>query len=150
MATPAEAAAMRRAIALSAAGLGTTSPNPPVGCVLLDAQGRIVGEGYHERKGEAHAEAQALAAAGPLAAGATAVVTLEPCTMCAGAVLAARVDRLVYGAADPRAGAAGSLWDVLRDRRLSQRAEVIGGVLAAECGRPLQEFFAGRRRAPDW
>src|SRR5258708_39996539 len=74
MATPAEAAAMRRAIALSAAGLGTTSPNPPVGCVVLDPAGVVVGEGYHERKGEAHAEAQALAAAGPLADGATAVL----------------------------------------------------------------------------
>ncbi len=74
MATPAEAATMRRAIALSAAGLGTTSPNPPVGCVVLDPAGVVVGEGYHERKGEAHAEAQALAAAGPLADGATAVL----------------------------------------------------------------------------
>ncbi len=80
MASAAETAAMRRAIALSAAGLGATSPNPPVGCVLLGPSDQIVGEGYHERKGEAHAEAQALAAAGPLAAGATAVVTLEPCT----------------------------------------------------------------------
>jgi diaminohydroxyphosphoribosylaminopyrimidine deaminase/5-amino-6-(5-phosphoribosylamino)uracil reductase len=79
MARPAEIAAMRRAIAVSAAGLGATSPNPPVGCVLLDPAGRLLGEGYHERKGEAHAEAQALTAAGPLADGATAVVTLEPC-----------------------------------------------------------------------
>jgi diaminohydroxyphosphoribosylaminopyrimidine deaminase / 5-amino-6-(5-phosphoribosylamino)uracil reductase len=79
MATEAEIAAMRRAIALSAAGIGSTSPNPPVGCVLLDPDSRIVGEGYHERKGESHAEVNALAAAGALAQGATAVVTLEPC-----------------------------------------------------------------------
>ena len=77
--------------------------------------------------------------------GCTLVVTLEPCTMCAGALLAARVDRLIYGAADPRAGAAGSLWDVLRDRRLPHRVEVIGGVLEDECAALLRGFF-GRRR----
>jgi diaminohydroxyphosphoribosylaminopyrimidine deaminase / 5-amino-6-(5-phosphoribosylamino)uracil reductase len=77
--TTVEADAMRRAIALSALGLGSTSPNPPVSCVILDAAGRRVGEGYHRRKGEPHAEAHALAAAGARAAGGTAVVTLEPC-----------------------------------------------------------------------
>ena len=77
--------------------------------------------------------------------GCTLVVTLEPCTMCAGAVVAARIARVVYGAADPKAGAAGSLWDVLRDRRLNHRAEVVGGILAEECGALLQEFFAQRR-----
>ena len=75
----------------------------------------------------------------------TLVVTLEPCTMCAGAVIAARLGRLVYGAEDPRAGAAGSLWDVLRDRRLNHHPEVIGGVLAGECGAVLRDFFAARR-----
>ncbi len=74
-----ERSAMRQAIALSALGLGTTSPNPPVGCVLLDAEGDIAGQGYHRRKGEAHAEVNALAAAGKRASGGTAVVTLEPC-----------------------------------------------------------------------
>ena len=77
--------------------------------------------------------------------GCTLVVTLEPCTMCAGAVVAARIGRVVYGAADPKAGAAGSLWDVLRDRRLNHRAEVVGGILAEECGALLREFFAERR-----
>jgi diaminohydroxyphosphoribosylaminopyrimidine deaminase / 5-amino-6-(5-phosphoribosylamino)uracil reductase len=107
MATPAEAATMRRAIAVSAAGLGTTSPNPPVGCVVLDPAGVVVGEGYHERKGEAHAEAQALAAAGSLADGATAVVTLEPCNHqgrtapCSEALIDARVRRVVIGILDP-------------------------------------------------
>ena len=77
--------------------------------------------------------------------GHTLVVTLEPCTMCAGAISAARISRLVYGAADPKAGAVGSLWDVLRDRRLGHRTEVLGGVLAEECGALLRDFFAQRR-----
>ncbi len=116
MAAYAEIAAMRRAIALSGAGFGTTSPNPPVGCVVLDWAGEIVGEGYHERKGEAHAEAQALAAAGPLADGATVVVTLEPCNHqgrtapCRQALIDAQVSRVVIGMIDPtsrdRGGAA--------------------------------------------
>ena len=98
---------MRRAVAVSAAGLGCTSPNPPVGCVLLNAEGRIVGEGYHQRKGEAHAEAQALAAAGTLARGATAVVTLEPCNHqgrtppCRQALIDAGVRRVVIAVTDP-------------------------------------------------
>ncbi|MGH3812935.1 MAG: bifunctional diaminohydroxyphosphoribosylaminopyrimidine deaminase/5-amino-6-(5-phosphoribosylamino)uracil reductase RibD, partial [Pseudonocardiaceae bacterium] len=79
MASSRELDAMRRAVVLSAFGLGTTSPNPPVGCVILDRDGHIVGEGYHERKGEPHAETQALAVAGERAGGGTAVVTLEPC-----------------------------------------------------------------------
>ena len=80
-------------------------------------------------------------AASPL----TLVVTLEPCTMCAGAVTVARLARVVYGAEDPKGGAVGSLWDVLRDTRLNHRPEVIGGVLAAECGDLLRDFFAARR-----
>src|SRR6266542_5975129 len=107
MATSAELAAMRRAVAVSAAGLGCTSPNPPVGCVLLNGEGRIVGEGYHQRKGEAHAEAQALAAAGTLARGATAVVTLEPCNHqgrtppCRQALIDAGIRRAVVAVIDP-------------------------------------------------
>ncbi len=107
MATPAELAAMRRAVALSAAGLGTTSPNPPVGCVILSPQGALVGEGYHARKGEAHAETQALSAAGSDAAGGTAVVTLEPCNHhgrtppCRQALIDANVSRVVISVIDP-------------------------------------------------
>lgn len=107
MALAVEMAAMRRAIALSAAGIGATSPNPPVGCVVLSPEGRVVGEGYHERKGEAHAETQALAAAGGLAAGATAVVTLEPCNhqgrtaACRQALIDAKVARVVIAVLDP-------------------------------------------------
>jgi tRNA(adenine34) deaminase len=104
-----------------------------------------------QRDPTAHAEIVALRAAAAAAAGRwllaghTLVVTLEPCTMCAGALVAARIARLVYGAADPKAGAAESLWDVLRDRRLPHRTEVIGGVLAGECGALLRDFFAQRR-----
>jgi diaminohydroxyphosphoribosylaminopyrimidine deaminase/5-amino-6-(5-phosphoribosylamino)uracil reductase len=107
MASAAEAAAMRRAIALAALGLGTTSPNPPVGCVILRPDGPIAGEGWHVRKGEAHAETQALARAGEQAAGATAVVTLEPCNHygrtppCREALITAGVRRVVIALIDP-------------------------------------------------
>jgi tRNA(adenine34) deaminase len=77
--------------------------------------------------------------------GCTLVVTLEPCTMCAGAAVLARLERIVYGAFDPKAGAVGSLWDVVRDRRLNHRPEVIAGVLTEECGALLTDFFARRR-----
>jgi tRNA(adenine34) deaminase len=77
--------------------------------------------------------------------GCTLVVTLEPCTMCAGAVVLSRVDRLVYGAVDPKAGAVGSLWDVVRDRRLNHRPEVVSAVLADECAALLREWFTSRR-----
>jgi tRNA(adenine34) deaminase len=149
--------AMRAALAEAAGAVARQPPDVPVGAVLLDTAGEIIGRGGNRCEADAdptaHAEIVALrtaaqAAGGWRLAGCTLVVTLEPCTMCAGAVLAARVHRLVYGAADPRAGAAGSLWDVLRDRRLGQQTEVIGGVLAAECARPLREFFATRRPVP--
>jgi diaminohydroxyphosphoribosylaminopyrimidine deaminase/5-amino-6-(5-phosphoribosylamino)uracil reductase len=107
MASPAEAAAMRRAIALAALGLGSTSPNPPVGCVILRPDGRSAGEGWHVRKGEAHAETQALTRAGQQAAGATAVVTLEPCNHhgrtppCREALITAGIRRVVIALIDP-------------------------------------------------
>lgn len=107
MATAAEIAAMQRAITISAAGIGTTSPNPPVGCVIIGPGGDLAGEGYHERKGEAHAETQALAAAGPLARGATAVVTLEPCNHagrtppCRQALIDAGIRRVIIALIDP-------------------------------------------------
>jgi diaminohydroxyphosphoribosylaminopyrimidine deaminase/5-amino-6-(5-phosphoribosylamino)uracil reductase len=150
MASAAELAAMRRAIALSAAGIGTTSPNPPVGCVLLGPGGRIVGEGYHERKGEAHAEAQALAAAGPLAAGATAVVTLEPCNHqgrtppCRQALIDAGVKRAVIAVIDPTSRGDGGV-SVLRQAGV----DVETGVLAAEAQVVLGDWLAGlRNRRP--
>jgi len=128
----------------------------PVGAVILDEAGTILARARNRRELDrdptAHAEILAIRqAARALGSwrltGLTLVVTLEPCTMCAGAVTAARLGRLVYGAEDPKAGAAGSLWDVLRDNRLNHRPEVIGGVLAAECGAVLSEFFASRRPA---
>jgi diaminohydroxyphosphoribosylaminopyrimidine deaminase/5-amino-6-(5-phosphoribosylamino)uracil reductase len=154
MATPAEAAAMRRAIALSAAGLGTTSPNPPVGCILLDAQSRIVGEGYHERKGEAHAEAQALAAAGPFAAGATAVVTLEPCNHqgrtppCRQALIDAGIRRAVIAIIDPTSRGEGGV-AALRQAGV----DVETGVLADEARVVLGGWLTGiktRRPVITW
>jgi len=126
----------------------------PVGAVVLDSTGAVIGHGHNERESAAdptaHAEVLALRAAGQSRGswrleGCTLVVTLEPCTMCAGALLASRLARLVYGASDPRAGAAGSVWDVLHDPRLGPPVEVRGGVLAAECAALLQDFF-GRRR----
>jgi len=148
--------ALEQATAASAAGGARGAADVPVGAVILDPQGSVAGHGRNQREAAAdptaHAEILALRAAARALgdwrlAGCTLVVTLEPCTMCAGAVLAARVSRLVYGAADARAGAAGSLWDVLHDRRLGQPPEVIGGVLAADCAAILREFFAERRGA---
>jgi tRNA(adenine34) deaminase len=122
----------------------------PVGAVVLGLDGAVVGRGHNRclaaNDPTAHAEVvairQAAAATGSWRLdGCTLVATLEPCTMCAGAVHAARIRRVVYGAVDPRAGAAGSLWDVLRDRRLGPPVEVIGGVLAEPCGELLTAFF---------
>jgi diaminohydroxyphosphoribosylaminopyrimidine deaminase / 5-amino-6-(5-phosphoribosylamino)uracil reductase len=146
MASFAEAAAMRRAIALSAAGLGATSPNPPVGCVLLGPVGRIVGEGYHERKGEAHAEAQALAAAGSLAVGATAVVTLEPCNHqgrtppCRQALIDAGIRRTVIAVIDPTSRGEGGAAELRR-----AGVDVETGVLAGEAEVVLGNWLAGLR-----
>ena len=148
---------MREALA-AAAGAGLTGLDVPVGAVILGPDGSIVARAHNQRAEQrdptAHAEIVALRAAAAAAGrwrldGHTLVVTLEPCTMCAGAVVAARIERLVYGAVDPKAGAAGSLWDVLRDRRLPHRTEVLGGVLADECGDLLRDFFAQRRHASD-
>ncbi len=146
-------AAMGRALELAAAAVewGDT----PIGAVVLGPDGAVLAESANERekRGDptAHAEVLALRAAAQVygdgwrLTGATLVVTLEPCTMCAGASVLARVARLVYGADDPKAGAAGSLWDVVRDRRLTHRPEVRGGVLAQECAAPLEAFFARMR-----
>ncbi|MEJ1088136.1 nucleoside deaminase [Microbacterium sp. Mu-80] len=150
--TAAYDAPMQRALALaSEAGV---AGDVPVGAVVLDAAGRIVGEGRNLREQThdptAHAEVVALRAAAD-AAGSwnleehTLIVTLEPCVMCAGAILQARVGRVVFGAWDEKAGAAGSAYDLLRDRRLPYRAEVIGGVQSDAAIALLQEFFDARR-----
>jgi len=143
---------MRAALAEAAAAAGTG--DVPVGAVILDAAGVVVARGRNRREADAdptaHAEIVAIQAAARARRswrldGLTLVVTLEPCTMCAGAITEARLSRLVYGAADPRAGAVGLLWDVVRDQRLVPVPEVIGGVLAAECLKIIRTFFAERR-----
>ena len=145
---PAMQAALAEARAAAAAG------DVPVGAVVLDGSGTILARGRNRREADgdptAHAELVAIRAAaravdGWRLDGLTLVVTLEPCTMCAGALTAARLGRLVFGAADPRAGAVGSLWDVVRDQRLTPVPEVIGGVLANDCLAVLTRFFAERR-----
>lgn len=126
----------------------------PVGAVVLDRGGAILASAGNDREASgdptAHAEILALRAAAAARGhwrltGCTLVVTLEPCTMCAGAAVLSRLDRVVYGAADEKAGAAGSLWDVVRDRRLNHRPEVVMGVLADECAALLTDFFVRRR-----
>ena len=130
----------------------------PVGAVVVDENGRIIGRGWNCREAHhdpaGHAEIVALREAGRARGtwrltGCTLVVTLEPCTMCAGAILASRVDRVVFGAWDPKAGAAGSLRDVLRDARMPHPTEVIGGVLAQEAAMQLRSFFLGCRSADE-
>ncbi len=142
------------ALALAQAELAAESQDVPVGAVLLGSDGAVLGAGRNHREAlrdvTGHAEIAALRAASAAVGdwqlvGSTLVVTLEPCTMCAGALVQARVARLVFGAWDDKAGAAGSLWDVVRDRRLNHRPEVYGGVRAGECGKLLTDFFARRR-----
>lgn len=127
----------------------------PIGAVVLAPDGTELASACNEREAlgdpTAHAEILALRAAaarfgdGWRLGGCTLVVTVEPCTMCAGALVLARVARVVFGAWEPKTGAVGSLWDVVRDRRLTHRPEVVGGVLADECAALLDEFFATRR-----
>lgn len=146
------ATAMRHALEQAALAAGTG--DVPVGAVVLGPDATtVLGAGHNEREATgdptAHAEVLALRrAAAALGSwrltGCTLVVTLEPCTMCAGALVQSRVDRVVYGARDEKAGAAGSLWDVVRDRRLNHRPEVIADVLAPESARLLTDFFRTR------
>jgi tRNA(adenine34) deaminase len=154
---PAMRLALAEATRAGAGGAASQSADPddvPVGAVILDEAGTVLARARNRRERNqdptAHAEIVAIRQAAAALrrwrlTDLTLVVTLEPCTMCAGAVIAARLGRLVYGAEDPRAGAVGSLWDVLRDRRLNHHPEVIGGVLAGECGAVLRDFFAARR-----
>ena len=132
----------------------SSSGDVPVGAVLVDPDGTVVAVGKNEREllGDptAHAEVVAIRAAANLVAGwrlsdLTLVVTLEPCSMCAGAIQAARIPRVVFGAWDERVGAAGSRYDLLRDARLGQQVEVISGVLEEDCAAVLRQFFEERR-----
>ncbi len=143
-------------LALDEARAALATGDVPVGAVVVGPGGVVVGTGRNAREAAgdptAHAEVLALRAAS-VALGrwrlddCTLVVTLEPCLMCAGATVLARVPRLVLGAWDPKAGACGSQWDVVRDRRLNHRVEVVGGVREDECGAVLRDFFAGHRGA---
>lgn len=141
-------------LALTEAEDALASDDVPVGAVVLDPSGEVLSTGRNRREVDhdptGHAEVVALRAAAAARGewrldGCTLVVTLEPCTMCAGALVLARVARVVFGAYDDRFGAAGSLWDVVRDRRLNHRPEVVGGVLADEATSLLAGFFARHR-----
>ena len=147
-----DAAAMREA--LRQARLAVATGDVPVGAAVLAPDGAVIGRGCNAREATgdptAHAEVVAIRAAAAHRGewrldGCTVAVTLEPCTMCAGAMVLARVARLVYGADDPKAGAVGSLCDVVRDRRLNHRLEVRRGVLAEESAALLRSFFTDQR-----
>jgi tRNA(adenine34) deaminase len=154
-------ALMRRALAIAtSAGTSSTGPSGdvPVGALVVAPDGTELGAGHNEREATrdptAHAEMVALRAAAAAVGswrldGTTLVVTLEPCTMCAGALVLARVATLVFGAWEPKTGAVGSLWDVVRDPRLTHRPEVYPGVLADECAALLRGFFTPRRQRID-
>jgi tRNA(adenine34) deaminase len=142
------------AAALTVAREALARGEVPIGAVVLDPSGAVIASARNEREVShdptGHAEVLALRRAGAALGswhldGCTLAVTLEPCTMCAGALVLARVSRLVFGAWDPKAGAVGSLWDVVRDRRLNHRPEVAGGVCEAECSALLTDYFAGKR-----
>jgi tRNA(adenine34) deaminase len=149
---PGDEALIRAALAAAAAA---GPDDVPIGAVVVDADGVELARAANAREelGDptAHAEILALRAAAAVhgdgwrLAGATLAVTVEPCTMCAGALVAARVHRVVFGAWEPKTGAVGSLWDVVRDRRLTHRPQVRGGVLEAQCAALLTEFFAAHR-----
>ncbi len=141
-----------------AAAAPAASGDVPVGAIVVDADGRVIATARNEREATgdptAHAEVLALRRAARATGdrhltGCTLVVTLEPCVMCAGAIVAARVPTVVFGAWDEKAGAAGSLYDVLRDRRLNHRVEVFASVLEDEAGRMLRDFFEDPGRRPE-
>jgi tRNA(adenine34) deaminase len=143
---------MRQALDLAASALD--DGDVPVGALVVDASGVVIGTGRNARERDAdptaHAEILALREAAAARGGwrlddCTLIVTLEPCTMCAGALVSARVSRLVFGAFDEKAGAVGSLWDVVRDRRLNHRPDVVSGVLAEESAALLRDFFRTHR-----
>ena len=149
-----DVAAMRQALELARQSLLNAEEDVPVGALVIGSDGSVLAESANRREAltdpTAHAEVvvlreAALALGDTHLVGCALVVTLEPCPMCAGAAQLARVDRVVFGAWNDDYGAAGSAWDLLRDRRLSHRPEVVGGVLAEECGAIVREFFARHR-----
>ncbi|MGW3466895.1 nucleoside deaminase [Saccharopolyspora sp. NPDC000995] len=141
--------------ALRVAAEAPSTGDVPIGAVVVDQEGRLLASAHNQREAlqdpTAHAEILALRAAaaahgdGWRLEGCTLAITVEPCTMCAGALVLARVARVVFGVWEPRTGAVGSLWDVVRDRRLNHRPEVVGGVLVDECAALLEDFFSDHR-----
>ena len=153
---PTDVDAVRRA--LDQAHRAGAAGEVPIGAVVIGPDGAVIGVGANEREAThdptAHAEVVALRAAASVLGtwrldGCVLAVTLEPCPMCAGAAWLSRVDRVVFGAWNDEYGAAGSLWDVLRDGRLNHRPEVVAGVLADDCAAVLADFFTARRTAAD-
>lgn len=145
-------------LALDEARAALTTDDVPIGAVVLDPSGAVIGRGRNTREVEGdptgHAEVVAIRRAAQAVGewrltGCTLVVTLEPCTMCAGAIVLSRLERLVFGAYDAKAGAVGSLWDVVRDRRLNHRPEVLAGVRADESAALLDSFFRNARTVDD-
>jgi len=150
--TRTDEALVRRALEL--ADVAPRTGDVPVGAVVVDSTGLELATAWNAREAlgdpTAHAEVLALRAAAAVRGGwrldgCTLAVTVEPCTMCAGAIVLARIARVVFGAWEPKTGAAGSLWDVLRDRRLNHRPEVVGGVLDVECAALMESFFLMQR-----
>ncbi|MDN5808398.1 MAG: nucleoside deaminase [Brevibacterium sp.] len=146
------------ALALAEAALASEHDDVPVGAVVFDAEGSVIGRGHNRREIDqdplGHAELMALRNAAEATGrwrldGCTLVVTLEPCAMCAGAVVGSRAARVVYGAFDEKAGAAGSVWDLLRDRAALHHPEVYSGVAASRCRGLLSDFFAAKRGNPE-
>ena len=142
--------------ALAAAQQAADAGEVPIGAIVVDQQGRIIGIGHNDREQShnplGHAEVIALTQAAKSLSSwrlddCTLVVTLEPCAMCAGAIVQSRISRLVFGAFDEKAGAVGSLWDLVRDRRLPHRPEVVSGILANECSKILSDFFQAARQS---
>jgi tRNA(adenine34) deaminase len=137
-------------LALDVARIAPQTGDIPVGAIVINAEGVVIGRGFNEREANndptAHAEIVAIRSAAarlqkPRLDGCTLIVTLEPCAMCAGAIAQSRISKVIYGAWDEKAGAAGSVWDVLRDPRSIFKVEVVAGVLEKECAELLTEFF---------
>ena len=137
---------MRRAIELAKKGRGWTNPNPMVGAVIVK-NGSIIGEGYHEKCGELHAERNAIASLTESAEGATLYVTLEPCQMCSGAIVQSRMTRVVVGCMNPKAGCAGSILNLLQMPQFNHQVELTTGVLEEECSQMMKSFFKELREA---
>jgi len=148
--SPQDVAFMQLALDLAKQGEFTTTPNPSVGCVLVK-DGEVVGKGFHAKAGEPHAEVMAIEKANQhehswRLLDTTLFVTIEPCVMCSGAIGLARIPQVIYGAKNPKFGAAGSLYDILTDERLNHRVELETGILEVECAQMMQDFFRKRRQ----